>query len=85
LRFLNISAADAGRNRGVFQQAAKAYAEETDIHDGSSVDLSLHDGNLVITPVRRKTFSLDELLDGITAENRHDVADTGSALGQEIW
>jgi antitoxin MazE len=63
----------------------KAYAEETDIHDGSSVDLSLHDGNLVITPVRRKTFSLDELLDGITAENRHDVADTGSALGQEIW
>jgi antitoxin MazE len=63
----------------------KAYAEETNIHDGSSVNLTLHEGNLVITPVRKKSFSLDDLLNGITPDNRHDVVDSGPAVGQEIW
>ena len=63
----------------------KAYAEETRIHDGSSVDLTLHEGNLIITPVRKKSFTLEELLNGITSDNQHDSIDSGSATGQEIW
>jgi len=63
----------------------KAYAEETHIHDGSSVDLTLHEGNLIITPVRKKSFTLEELLNGITSDNQHHSIDSGSATGQEIW
>ena len=63
----------------------KAYADETHIHDGSSVDLTLQDGNLIITPVRRKSFTLEELLKDITPDNPHESIDSGSALGQEIW
>lgn len=63
----------------------KAYAEETQIQDGSSVDLSLQDGNLVITPVRKKTFTLEELLKDITPDNQHQSIGSGPAVGHEIW
>ena len=63
----------------------KAYAEETHIHDGSSIDLTLLNGNIVITPVRKKAFTLDELLKDITADNQHEAIDSGAAIGQEIW
>jgi antitoxin MazE len=63
----------------------KAYAEETRIHDGSSVDLTLQAGNLVITPVQKKTFTLEQLLKDVTPENQHQAIDSGSAVGQEIW
>lgn len=63
----------------------KAYAEETGIHDGSAVDLTLKAGNLIITPVKKKVFSLDELVKGVTAKNRHDSIDTGPTVGQEVW
>jgi len=62
-----------------------AYARETRIHDGSSVDLSLRAGTLIIRPVVKIAFSLDDLLRDVTADNRHDATDTGSAAGQEIW
>ncbi|MCX8512904.1 MAG: AbrB/MazE/SpoVT family DNA-binding domain-containing protein [Chthoniobacteraceae bacterium] len=63
----------------------KAYAEETQIRDGSCVDLSLQEGNLVITPVRKKTFTLEELLKDITPDNRHEAIDSGFAVGAEVW
>jgi antitoxin MazE len=63
----------------------KAYAEETHIHDGSSVDLTLQEGHLVITPVRRKTFTLEQLLKDITPDNQHEAIDSGFAVGREIW
>jgi antitoxin MazE len=63
----------------------KAYAEETRIEDGSSVDLTLQDGNLIITPVRKKSFTLQELLKDITPDNQHESIDSSSPVGQEIW
>jgi len=63
----------------------KAYAEETDIHDGSSVELSLKSGSLVIRPIRRKAFKLDALVKGVNSRNRHASVATGAAVGQEVW
>jgi antitoxin MazE len=63
----------------------KAFAEETHIHDGSSVELRLQAGNLVIRSVRKKSFRLDDLLKDITPNNKHRTIDTGAAVGQEIW
>ena len=63
----------------------KAYAEETEIHNGSSVELSLKSGSLVIRPIRRKAFKLEELVKGVNATNRHGSVATGPAIGQEVW
>ncbi len=63
----------------------KTYAAETQIHDGSAVEISLQQGKLIITPVRTKIYSLDELLKDITPENQHDCIETGTPMGREIW
>jgi antitoxin MazE len=35
--------------------------------------------------VREETFDLDDLVAGITDENRHDGVDTGAPRGREYW
>ena len=42
-------------------------------------------GRIVIEPVRRKAYQLDELLGGITAKNQHKPIDTGAPVGKEVW
>jgi antitoxin MazE len=49
------------------------------------VDLTLQGGNLIITPVRKKSFTLEELLKDITPDNQHKAIQSGSPVGEEIW
>jgi len=41
-------------------------------------------GRIVIEPVRRKAYKLDELLGGITGSNLHQPIDTGAPVGKEV-
>lgn len=63
----------------------KSFAIETDLENGSEVELTIEDGRLVITPLAESPFSLDDLLAGITAENLHGEVDTGPSRGGEAW
>jgi len=63
----------------------KSFARETAIEDGAEVDLALEEGRIVLTPIPEPEFTLEDLLQGVTAENRHDEVDSGTAQGQEIW
>ena len=60
-------------------------AKEINLTEGSEVDFSIVDGSLVIKPKKRKRYSLEELVNGITPENRHDYIDTGVSVGNEVW
>jgi antitoxin MazE len=61
-----------------------AFAEETQLQDGVSVDVSVEDGRLVISATRPR-YRLDALVDKITDENRHHETDWGTAVGDEVW
>ena len=50
-----------------------------------AVDVREENGRIVIEPIRRKTYTLEELLAGITAENVHAEVDFGKPVGKEIW
>ncbi len=50
-----------------------------------SVEVREEQGRIVIEPVRRKQYKLDELLNGITQDNQHAPVDTGTPIGKEIW
>ncbi len=63
----------------------KSFAKETNINNGSVVDLSLSDGKLIATPISKKKYSLTQLLDEITNENIHGEIYTGDGVGKEIW
>ena len=63
----------------------RSLAEEAGVGAGSAVDLSIQDGDLVVSPARRKTYPLKDLLRRITARNTHGEVDAGPAVGREVW
>ena len=63
----------------------KKLAEDLKMAAGTEVDIAVVKGKLVLTPLPRKAFSLDQLLDGVTPENRHQETDLRVKRGQESW
>ena len=47
------------------------------------VKITAEDGRIIIEPLHKVEYSLDELLAGITAENAHPKASFGSPMGKE--
>ncbi len=60
-------------------------AKELQISEGEEIEISAINGTLVVKPRRRKGYTLDELLEGITPENLHAVVDFGEPVGNEVW
>lgn len=64
----------------------KSFALEAAVHDGSTVDLTVSAGQLIIRPVEpRKGYELSTLLDQVTEENLHGEISTGEPQGAESW
>jgi antitoxin MazE len=63
----------------------RGLARDLGVQEGTAVDLKVENGKLLVAPVARAAYSLDELLAGITAANRHGQWDTGDPLGAEAW
>jgi antitoxin MazE len=63
----------------------KSFAMETNIKDGSTVDLNVVKGNLVARPLGEEEYTLKQLVAKINKDNLHRETDTGDAAGEEIW
>jgi len=62
----------------------KAFARDAQLENDSLVEISLVEGQIVITPVQAPSWTLDELLAGINNKNIHREIETGFAIGNEI-
>jgi len=62
----------------------KAFAEEADIAEDSSVDISVEDGRIVVAAARRK-WTLGHLVASITPANAHRELVWGEPTGRETW
>ena len=63
----------------------KALAIKANVASGSTVEMSLANGELRIKPIEDQEYTLEELLSGITAENIHEEVSTGIPQGKESW
>jgi antitoxin MazE len=63
----------------------KSFANEIGLQRETSVEVSLADGKLVITPVAKPKATLKQLLAKVTKENLHHEVDTVSTVGNETW
>ncbi len=63
----------------------QSIAREIGLSQGSTVEVSLVDGKLVIAPVVKRKRTLERLLAQVTDENIHAEIDPGSAVGRELW
>lgn len=68
----------------------KPFAEDTEVGEGTIVDLSVSEGKLVVVPVqkknrKRKKIALEQLLAGVSKANLHGELDSGPSVGRESW
>jgi antitoxin MazE len=62
----------------------RAFAQEMNLKEGMDLDISLGGGGIVLLPTSR-SYTLRELIQGITPENRHAETDWGDPAGRESW
>jgi antitoxin MazE len=62
-----------------------AVMEATHLNLNDAVSLREAHGRIIIEPVRQKAYKLEDLLKGITPENRHYEVDFGPPVGKEAW
>lgn len=62
----------------------QTLAQQMGLAADTAVSLEVRDGRLSVCPVGKPLFTLEELLEGITEENRHGEVDTGPAVGGEM-
>ncbi|MDB6021044.1 MAG: SpoVT/AbrB domain protein [Pedosphaera sp.] len=63
----------------------KAFAQQTKVKQGSRVSLTLKNGRVIMEPMKRRKYTLQELVSKITPRNRHPETDWGPPQGKEIW
>lgn len=63
----------------------RAFADELELTDDTSVELSLEDDALVIQRAAASTPRLDELLAQITQDNLHAEIEFSGPVGEEAW
>jgi antitoxin MazE len=63
----------------------KAFAVDAQLVNDSFVEISIVEGQIIITPVAAPSWTLDDLLAGINKNNLHHEVDTGPATGNEVW
>lgn len=63
----------------------KSFAAEAHVAAGSTVDISVEEGALIVRAVTPRKYELSDLLSQITPANLHGEADWGGPLGDELW
>ncbi len=62
----------------------KPFALEMGLEQDSWVELSVSEGKLLLKPVK-SSYTLEELLSGVTDDNLHGEIETGAVVGNEAW
>ncbi len=63
----------------------KSFLDQSKLKKNALIDITVEEGKIVILPVRKKKkYTLDELLKGVTKENLHGEIDFGPPVGNEI-
>jgi antitoxin MazE len=66
----------------------KAFAQEVGATEGKRATMTVENGVLIVRVVKakkRRRYSLEQLTNGITKENRHSEIDWGPPRGNEVW
>jgi antitoxin MazE len=63
----------------------KTLAAESNIEEGSAVNLSFVEGRIIVETIFEPTYTLDDLLARVAKQNVHAEIDTGVPVCKEVW
>lgn len=49
------------------------------------VQVRAEDGRVVIEPIKKKEYDIEDLITGISRKNCHTPVDFGKLVGREVW
>jgi antitoxin MazE len=58
---------------------------EANLKSESVVDVAVVNGDVIVHPTVSHSYSLEQLLAGVTENNLHQEVDFGSVVGKEVW
>ena len=58
---------------------------QVDLQADGEVEICIDQGRLILSPVKKPRYTLDELLAQISPENLHAEIDPGKPVGNEVW
>lgn len=74
----------ARRGNSVVLRIPASVAREQALDDGSEVDIAVSKEAPLVTPPDQDETTLEDLVAGITNENRHAAVETGPSVGAEF-
>lgn len=72
-------------DNGVGLPLPQALLEQLGLKEGSEVDVKVEGNRLVIEPVHCRRYTMAEVLEGFTPDDRPGELDWGPPVGREIW
>lgn len=78
-----IKIAKWGNSLGI--RIPKHLAEQVKLQEGDEIEISTAEDKLIVTPLKRKKYTLEELLEGMEEKNLHSEIDWGETMGREQW
>jgi len=63
----------------------KSFAAEAQVEEGTTVDMSVQNGRLLLRPLRARKYTLNLLLRKVSRKNLHTEVRTDRAVGREVW
>ena len=63
----------------------RSFAAEAQVEAGTTVNISVENGVLLIRRVHQRRYSLSDLLKKVTSRNLHGEVQTGEPVGREVW
>ena len=57
---------------------------QLNLQEDGEVEISIEEGRLILSPVKKPKYTLDELLAQITSQKLHDEMDFGKPVGKEV-
>jgi antitoxin MazE len=63
----------------------KSVMQKANLHEGDAIDFEVERPGVIIVRAARGQRTLEDLVGGITAQNRHQETDWGKSKGNEVW
>ena len=63
----------------------KPIAQDSSMREGSSVEMMVENGRVILAPTKRARYQLGSMLKSISDKNLHAEVDVGESVGREAW
>ncbi len=62
-----------------------SIAHRSGLDPDAEVEVTMENGAMITRATTQTRYTLDDLVDCITSENRHSETETGPSVGREVW